>query len=209
MSMHSVVRVPVKNVQSVLRASGQDAVFVRLFFKCEEDSEKFKIVPFANDVDLAGAVRQVSRMVDHYGVVKTHRGYGARVVADDFEEAVRTIRTEDAAAFLGTRYEVSGLPLSCGKDAIQDLLSTWTGATPITTYRTYRSRTWLVSAPSAPLDDKVQHEEGIAYIQVALPTSQPKRRTNSSSSSRARSPRKSHLGCGHGLANLAASRQKM
>ena len=179
MSVQLVVRVPVKNVKCVLRASGQDAVFVRLFFECEEDSEKFKIVPFATDVDLAGAVRQVTRMGDHYGVVKTHRGFGARVIADQFEDAVRQIRTEDAAAFLGTRYEVSGLPLSCGKDAIQDLLSTWTGATPITTYRTYRSRTWLVSAPSAPLHDKVQHEEGIAYIQVAPLKNQHKKKDHS------------------------------
>ena len=87
------------------------------------------------------------------------------------------IRTDDAAVFLGTRYEVSGLPLSCGREAIQDLLTaTWTGAVPISTYRTNRSRTWVVSAPTAPMDNKLQHDDGLAYIQVVPPKSQQKKK---------------------------------
>ena len=175
MSVQMIVRIACRDVQKVLRTSGQDAVFARLFFEGAEDAEKFRVVPFAARVDLAAAIRQASRMSDHFGIVKTHKGFGARVLAANFEDAVRFIRTEDAAAYLGTRYEISGLPLSCGRDAIEDLLKTWTGAVPITTYRSYRTRTWLVSAPSAPLHDKIQHEEGLAYIQTAQPRSQHKK----------------------------------
>ena len=175
--MQMIVRVPKKNAPNALRASGQDGVFVRPFFEGEEDSETYKIVPFADDLDLAGAIRQVARVGDHCGVVKTRRGYGARVAAENFEEAVRMIRTDDAAAFLGTRYEVSGLPLSCGREAIQDLLmATWTEAVPIATYRTNRSRTWVVSASTAPMDNKLQHDDGLAYIQVVPPKSRQQKK---------------------------------
>ena len=77
--------------------------------------------------------------------------------------------------FLGTRYEITGLPLSCGREAIETLLTKWTGAVPITTYRSGRTRTWLVSAPSAPLIDKLQHGDGLAHIQAAVPRAQHKK----------------------------------
>ena len=61
------------------------------------------------------------------------------------------------------------LPLSCGKDAVKDLLCTWTGAVPVSTFRSNRSRTWIVVAPAAPMDTKFQHAMGLAYIQPARP----------------------------------------
>ena len=79
------------------------------------------------------------------------------------------MRPADACELLGTRYEVSCLPLYCGRDAIEELLSSWTGAVPVATFRDRRTRTWIVSAPSPPLQSKIQHEEGLAFIQVATP----------------------------------------
>lgn len=171
-----IVRIAAKEVDKTLRASGVDAVFVRPFFEGTENVAKYKVIPFTAETDLAGAVRQAGRMHGHFGVIKTRKGYGVRVLPEDFEEAARAIRPDDAASFTGTRYEVSGLPLSCGREAIEDLLSTWTGAVPIATFTANRRRTWIVSAHSAPLHSKVRHEEGLAYIQVAAPRAQTARK---------------------------------
>ena len=57
MSVQMIVRISSRDVQKVFRASGQDAVFVRSFFEKEEDAEKYKVVPFSEDVDLAAALR--------------------------------------------------------------------------------------------------------------------------------------------------------
>ena len=170
--MQLIVRISAKEEDKIMRASGLDGVFVRPFFESTEDASKYKIIPFTAETDLAGAIRQAGRMQCHFGVIKTRKGYSVRVLPEDFEEAARAIRPDDVASFTGTRYEVSGLPLSCGREAIEDLLSTWTGAVPIATFKANRRRTWIVSAPSAPLHSKVQHEEGLAYIQVAAPRAQ-------------------------------------
>ena len=114
-------------------------------------------------------LRQTGRIPDHYGVVKTFKGFGARVLAQQHQEAVRLVRPEDAESLLGQKYEVSGLPLSCGKDAVEELLSTWTGVVAISTFRTNRYRSWIVAAPSPPLQSKFQHGQGLAYIQPARP----------------------------------------
>ena len=74
--------------------------------------------PFSLDVDIAGALRQAIRFSDHCGVVKTHKGFGVWVPSEKYDKAVGIVRPEDAAIFLGKRFEESGLPLSCGKDAV-------------------------------------------------------------------------------------------
>ena len=175
MSVQIYIQVSITDVDKVLRASGLDSMFVRPFFEIEEETPKFKIMPFTEETDLAGAVRQAGRMPCHYGVVKTRKGFGVRVLAEQYEEAVHIVRPSDSASFLGTRYEMSGLPLSCGRDAIVELLGSWTGAVPISTFRNSRSRTWVVSAPSPPLHDKVQHADGLAYIHVASQKGPPKK----------------------------------
>ena len=126
--MQLIVRISAKEEDKIMRASGLDGVFVRPFFESTEDASKYKIIPFTAETDLAGAIRQAGRMHGHFGVIKTRKGYGVRVLPEDFEEAARAIRPDDAESFTGTKYEVSGLPLFCGRGAIADLLYTWNGA---------------------------------------------------------------------------------
>ena len=147
-SIQVTVRVATRYVEAILKASGVDSVFARPFFEEDEDKDRFKIVPCRLDVDLASALRQAGRTTEHYGVVKTYKGFGIRVLAGKYEEAARLLRPEDADSLTGTKYEVTGLPLYCGRDAIEELLVSWPGAVPITTFRTSRTRTWIVSAPS-------------------------------------------------------------
>ena len=168
-SIQIIVRVAAADALKSLRASGVDSVFVRPFFEGKEESEIHRVVPFPPDVDIAGAIRQASRIPDHCGVVKTHRGFGVRVFSGRYDEAVGLIRPEDAPSLLGQRFEVSGLPMSCGKEAITEVLSIWTGAVPVTTFRSGRSRTWIVAAPAPFTHTKLQHGTGLAYIQPARP----------------------------------------
>ena len=172
-----IVRVASVDAVKGLRASGIDSVFVRPFFDGKEESEVHKVVPFPLDVDIAGALRQANRIPDHLGVVKTHKGFGVRVLSEKYDEAVGVVRPEDAATLLGKRFEVSGLPLYCGKDAITELLVTWSGAVPVSTFRSNRSRTWIVVAPEAPMNTKFQHGAGLAYIQPAKQSARPGRGT--------------------------------
>ena len=128
-------------MDKILKVSGTDSVFVREFFEGKEDAQRHKIVPFRQDTDLAAASRQAAKIGHHCGIVKTFKGFALRVLSDQFEEAVHMVRPRDAAGFLGNKYEVSGLPQSCGEEAIRDLLSWWIGAVPISTFKTGRTRT--------------------------------------------------------------------
>ena len=69
-SIQIIVRVAAADALKSLRASGVDSVFVRPFFEGKEESEIHRVVPFPPDVDIAGAIRQASRIPDHCGFVK-------------------------------------------------------------------------------------------------------------------------------------------
>ena len=92
----------------------------------------------------------------HLGVVKTKKGFGIRVPGKDFEEAVKATRPEDADRLLAQRFEVSGLPVFCGEDAVKTLIPGWK-IEPVFTFRVRNTRTWIVAAQEAPMESKVQH----------------------------------------------------
>ncbi len=81
---------------------------------------------------------------------------------------VKQLHPNDADRFLGTRWEVSGLPLATSKEALVAFLHPWT-VSPEYTYRQGVRRTWIVRARDQPGANKVQHEHGLAVIQEARP----------------------------------------
>ena len=60
-----------------------------------------------------------------FGVVTTRLGLAARVKSTDFEEVVKLVWPENYTKFLGELWDVSGLPLSWGPDAVTDFLAAW------------------------------------------------------------------------------------
>ena len=103
-----------------------------------------------------------------YGVVTTFKGFGIRVKEEDLESVAHKIRPDDAGELLGDKWEVSGLPLSTGKESLIAFLHDWT-ITPLYTYNQGPSRTWVVRSTAPPTYNKLQHDLGLAVIKKAEP----------------------------------------
>ena len=71
---------------------------------------------------LDGALRLADRA---YGVVTTRLALAVSVKTPDFEEVVRLVQPENYNKFLGELWDVSGLHLSRGPDAVTDFLAGW------------------------------------------------------------------------------------
>ena len=83
----------------------------------------------------------------------------------DFEEVVR--QSENYNKFLGELWDVSGLSLSWGPDAVIDFLACWK-VSSVKTFRQGYRRTWVVRAMEQPISTKLQHEFGLAVISSVL-----------------------------------------
>ena len=104
-----------------------------------------------------------------HGVVPTRKGLAIRVKAEDYTGAVQKIRPDDAQRFLGKTWEVSGLPLAMGKEALEAFLKPWV-ASPVYTFKQGMRRTWVVRSTEEPGVTKVQHDFGLAVVQEARPS---------------------------------------
>lgn len=69
-------------------------------------------------------------------------------------------------------YEVSGLPVTMGEDALLDFLRNWK-AQPVRTWRQGWRHTWLVRAVDKSLSSLLQYDDGLAIIKVAAPWASP------------------------------------
>ena len=79
------------------------------------------------------------------------------------------MRPDDAEALLAPMFEVSGLPLWCGREAMGNLIPGWV-VSPLYTYKQQSSRTWIVAAKEAPFERTYQHADGLVLIQEHQPT---------------------------------------
>ena len=130
-------------------------------------------VPLPLDFSMEGALRKTSWLADRaFGVVTTRLGLVVRVKATDFEEVAELAQPENYK-FLGELWDVSGLTLSWGPDAVTDFLAGWK-VIPVKTFRQGHRRTWIVRATDQPMSTKLQHEFGLAVIKrtVMLKTRQ-------------------------------------
>ncbi len=167
--LQALVYVSLATAPAVLRASGAAGVFTRDFYESDEDRQKYRTVPCQEGCSLKAALEQAGHMGNEaYGVVRTKRGFAIRVKATEYEGVVRRLRPEDAQHFIGDRWEISGLPVTTGKEAVQEFVSGW-AVHPLFSFRQGWRRTWVVRAASAPDTRLIEHQAGYAVIQEYQP----------------------------------------
>ena len=113
------------------------------------------------------------------GVVPCGKGLGVRVLSSNFEQALRKLRPADADLFLGKLWEVSGLPCSCGEQALVSFLEKWQ-VRPSFTFRVGQvlraTRTWSVRSVQEPAVSALQHQFGLALVMGFVRTPRPQGR---------------------------------
>ena len=156
-----------QKLNTVLKVSGKEGVFTRQFFTTDEERAKFNIIPLEETTPLESALIKANFLGERaHGVVPTRKGLGIRALASDYLEAVRQIRPEDAHRYQGKTWEVSGLPLGMGKEALECFLHPLR-VSPLYTFKSGMRRTWRVRAVENPMVTKVQHDGGLAVVQEA------------------------------------------
>ncbi len=164
-----VVFVSTVSFVPLLRAGGKDGVIVRPYFESDADKQVYRSVPLAVGTSLAAAVRQAEFLGEKaFGVVATAQGFGVRVKTESFEEVLRQVRPDDYQQFLGTKWEISGLPMAMGKESLTRFLGDW-NVHPLHTFRQGFRRTWIVRAAAEPVEKVISHDYGLAVIKEAAP----------------------------------------
>ncbi len=154
---------------ALLRASGADHVYTREFYESDADRAKFRIVPCQENSSVKAAREQASHMGDEaFGVVRTKRGFGIRVRSENYEAVMMRLRPDDAQQFLGDRWEISGLPVTTGAEAVKAFVQGW-DVHPLFSFRQGWRRTWVVRAAVAPQQRVVEHQSGFAVLQEYHP----------------------------------------
>ena len=167
-----IVRVSKAKLSAILCASGKNGVFVRLFFDGPGDRDLHKVVPLDIGCNLQEACRKAAQLGEvAAGVCRTRKGLGVRVSAGHHATALKQLRPQDHETLTGNLWEVTGLPLSMGEDALGKFLGDWQ-AIPVRTYRQGYTRTWVVRSSVDPARTKIQHDFGLALVRAA--TSKPK-----------------------------------
>lgn len=160
-------------VTKLMKVSGMENVFAREFYENDADRAKFRVVPCQDGASLKVALEQAAHMGDEaHGVVRTRRGLGIRVPSDRYENVIMRLRPDDAQLFVGDRWEISGLPVTTGADAVKEFVEDW-AVHPLFSFRKGWRRTWVVRAKSAPEQKVVEHQTGFAVIQEYNPRPKP------------------------------------
>ncbi len=164
-----IATIPKGGRRQALAAAGIDGVWVRPFYVDGESRNEHRVIPLPEESSLASARRQAEWLGERSrGLVPTRRGYAIRVDAPDYDDALRAVRPTDFAQFTGKKWEVSGLPLSMGRDSVVEFLEGWE-VTPVYTYFWRFRRTWVVRAEDPPPYTVLQHDYGIAVIKEEMP----------------------------------------
>ena len=144
-----VATIPAKSVEEALKASGINGVFVRPFYDRGTQPD-YRTVPLPEGTTLEGARRQTQFLGEiSVGVALTTRGLGIRVKHADFERAARLLRPSDADHFIGEKWEVAGLPVCTGREALMGFLHDWEFH-PLYTFRRGWGRVWVVRSSANP-----------------------------------------------------------
>ena len=170
-TMQAVVRVDKSHLGKVLTQSGRGGIFSRPWYEKQETPpgtvpvREFRSVPIPLEQDLASSLRTATaRGEEVLGVVPFGPGFALRVRTANYEKVLGEEQKKDASLrFKGSKYEVKGLPLSWGAAQIKEFLGDW-DATPLHGTRHGYSKTWVVTAETAPFSRKLQHDFGLAMI---------------------------------------------
>ena len=90
------------------------------------------------------------------GIINARRGFAVRVAAGQYDNAVTIVYPHDSERFSGKRLDISGLPLSMGASAINELLDGWR-TYPEYTFR-QTNRTWIVRTATEPHVTKIHND---------------------------------------------------
>ena len=131
------------SVIALLKTSCTDCVFTKEFYESDAHRNRYRIVHLPDRPTIEAAQRQAARIEMSAGVVCTKRGFAIRVLAGQYESAVKSLYPHDSERLMGKRWEISGLPLSMGRVALVEFLDTWR-VTPEYTFRQGTRRTWIV-----------------------------------------------------------------
>ena len=146
-----VTEVPPGDVARVELASGENGLFSRRFVESPEDRAKQRVVPLETQHDRLAALRIAkSKGALSLGVVPTKRGWGVRVLAENFQSVLADVNPTAQADFLGEEYVVSGLPLSWGSANVAEFLGKWAAKPVGTPRRVGFTNTWSVRAEQPP-----------------------------------------------------------
>ena len=123
--------IPIAETQRALQGSGLDGMHVRPFTDSEEDKARFKVIPLEGK-----SRREVQTTAEYlgskaFGIVHTRRGWAIRVLSTAYADLVQQLAPDEATRLTSEYFEVSGIPTSFSKAAVQKLLVEWQGAEPV------------------------------------------------------------------------------
>ena len=148
-------------------------VFSRPFYGRGEP-RAYRDVQLPEGFDILAAVRKANAIGPTIlGVTPRNKGLGLRTKECDFEKVVGQIYTsEEARRFMGDRWEVTNLPLSWSKAAVQAFLSGWP-CTVEATYRAGKTRNAIARLSVPPLHHRLQQDYWCAIIRPAEARKRP------------------------------------
>ena len=88
--------------------------------------------------------------------------------SENYEAVMMRLRPDDAQQFLRDRWEISGLPVTTGAEAVKAFVQGW-DVHPLFSFRQGWRRTWVVRAAIAPQQRVVEHQSGFAVLQEYHP----------------------------------------
>ena len=163
-SLQCVAAVAASSAPMILKASGKDKVQTMPFCTTSAERSDYSLEPLPCDVIWETAMGKTEWLGGNAcGVLRTSKGWGIRVKAEDRDGTLMTLRPDDWQALEGKKYCISGLPLGCGSESLQAALSSWS-FNPLYSFRQKWSRTWVVRAGKEPVSWKFQHDFGIGLI---------------------------------------------
>ena len=114
--------IPIAGTQRALQGSGVDGMHVRPFTESEEDRKRFQVIPL--DGKSRKEVQTVAEYLGDkaYGIVHTRRGWAVRVLRTGYVDIVKQIAPDESTRLISEYFEVSGIPTSFSKAAVQRLL---------------------------------------------------------------------------------------
>ena len=166
-----VAEVPPGDVAKVEQASGGNGLFARRFIETAEDRAEQRIVPLQVQHDRLAALRIAkSKGTLVQGVVPTRRGWGIRVLAENFQAVLTDVNPTAQADLLGDEYVVSGLPLSWGSANVKEFLGEWAAKPVGRPVRAGFTNSWTVRAEQPPPASKLLNQDPLGLNVVGIVT---------------------------------------
>jgi hypothetical protein len=166
-----IARISLTDFSKALQISGKNGVFTRAFFTSDEDREAHKMVRLPVGTDRAGAQRQAERVSPHaLGVVFNGSRWFVRVPKDKFADTVRLLfGEEEASKTEGTIFEISDVPDSWGRPALEGALLQWGWQAEIVrpAEEAWGRRRWIVRSNAPPVTCILRHASGLCRVSEA------------------------------------------